>query len=207
MMRSKQIKSIKITIILIVLNCLLTNAQLNSNELTISQLDKHSFVQFNQIKEDNQNSQRNQFPLNFTVDVVSSNSIRLKWQSPAASEIAVLQFKIKYEKLNSNKQDTITVDSKYRTYLFENLDSDSDYRFRIGALFVNDNHGPFTKWKQVQTLKELDEKRVPEKPEHLIANGKGTKLYLKWLPPFNHSIRVREYLLNFGVNFPGKYTL
>lgn len=196
---------------------LLVNAQYNhlnddflfnsNDQLTYSLLSRSELVNFNQIKEDNQNqrnqqSQLNELPNNFTVDVLSSNSVRLKWQPPFSKEVSVLQYKLKYEKLNSNKQNTITLDSKIRTYLLENLDSDSDYRFKIGAVFVNDNLGPFTKWKQVQTLRELDETRVPDKPEFLVASGKSTRIHLKWGPPLNRSVKIREYLLNFGVNFP-----
>lgn len=181
--------------------------------LSVSSLNREQFVQFNQIKEDNQNNPNNQrtnqfsnqIPTNFTVELVNLNSVRLKWQPPISKENAVLQYKIKYEKLNSNKHNTITLDSKIQTYLFENLDSDSDYRFKICAVFVNDdgNLGPFTKWsKQIRTQKELDENRVPEKPEYLLAIGKSTRIHLKWSPPLNSSVKIREYLLNFGVNFP-----
>ena len=134
---------------------------------------------------------------------MNSNSVRLKWLPPISKEIAVLQYKIKYGKLNSDNLDTITLDSKINNYLIEKLDNDSEYRFKIFAVFVNDHLGPPTKWKQIQTLKELDETRIPDKPEFLLANGKSTKIYLRWGPPSNRSIRIREYFLNFGVNFPG----
>lgn len=177
--------------------------QLAQNELLLaSSLAREQFVQYAQLKEEPNQNQRNQMPNNFTVEVVGSNSIRVRWQPPSNKEIAVLQYKIKYEKMNSDKQGTVTFDAKIRTHLIENLESDSDYRVKISAIFVNDNVGPFTKWKQVRTARELDESHVPDKPEYLAANGKSTRIHLRWSPPANRSVRIREYLLNFGVNFP-----
>ena len=204
-MWSKQIKSFRIVLITILNLFSLSSAQYNDVDvLSTSPLNREPFVQFNQIKDDNQRQQQtaNQTPTNFTVEIVHFNSVRLRWNPPLAKEFAVLQYKIKFEKLNSNKHDTRTVDAKLHAYLLENLDTDSEYRFRIGAVFVNDNLGPFTKWKQVQTLKELDETHVPPKPEYLIATAKSTRIQLRWSAPSNRSIRIREYLLNFGVNYP-----
>lgn len=190
---------------------LLTNAQQYSDEfqfardeiLLASSLGREQFVQYNQLKEETNQNQRNQMPNNFSVEAVSSSSIRLRWQPPSAKEFAVLQYKIKYEKVNSDKQpDTITFDAKVRSHLIENLESDADYRVKISAIFVNDNVGPFTKWRQVRTPRELDESHVPDKPEYLAANGKSTRIHLRWSPPLNRSVKIREYLLNFGVNFP-----
>lgn len=178
--------------------------QFAQNEILLaSSLAREQFVQYSQLKEEANQNQRNQIPNNFTVEPVSSSSIRLRWQPPSAKEIAVLQYKIKWEKVNSDRPpDTITFDAKVRSHLIENLESDADYRIRMSAIFVNDNAGPFTKWKQVRTLRELDESHVPDKPEYLVANGKSTRIHLRWSPPLNRSVRVREYLLNFGVNFP-----
>lgn len=211
-MWSNAIKRIVTTTFLIFLLVnLLTNAQQYSEEfqfardevLLASSLDREQFVQYNQLKEDPNQNQRNQMPTNFSVEAASSSSIRLQWQPPSTKEFAVLQYKIKYEKVNSDKQpNSVTFDAKVRSHLIENLESDTDYRIKIAAIFVNDNVGPFTKWRQVRTPRELDESHVPDKPEYLVANGKSTRIHLRWSPPLNRSVKIREYLLNFGVNFP-----
>ncbi|XP_072028791.1 uncharacterized protein [Amphiura filiformis] len=146
-------------------------------------------------------------PSNVTARPFSASSILLSWNLPPTSQRNgdITGYKVRYRLLeNSDRAKTIVVDGILREFILSELERDSEYEIRIGAVNVNGT-GPFTDWIPSKTLRDdQNEDNQPPPPAYLEVTSYPTKIQVRWGHPRDTSILVRGYMLGYGIGYPDR---
>ncbi|XP_055311866.1 neogenin isoform X2 [Sitodiplosis mosellana] len=148
-------------------------------------------------------SEPSESPLNVTLEATSSTSITVRWQPPPPEEQngQITGYKIRYRKQKKHVQ-VETTPANVRHYELLGLDKKSVYQVKIAAMTVNGT-GPFTEWSSIETYEsDLTETHVPGRPTITNTRATSSSISISWSPPKQQEIKVRNYILGFGIGFP-----
>lgn len=146
-------------------------------------------------------------PSNIKLEPTSSTSITIHWEPPSreSSNGQITGYKIRYRKLKENHQ-IRTTPGNIQHYELDNLSKASEYQIKIAALTVNGT-GPFSEWMKAETFAmDLDESQVPGKPNWVSVRPENGRIYLQWTPPEQKEIKVRNYVIGWGIGIPDEHT-
>uniref|UniRef100_T1GGQ4 Neogenin n=1 Tax=Megaselia scalaris TaxID=36166 RepID=T1GGQ4_MEGSC len=131
-------------------------------------------------------------PSNIKLEPTSSTSITIHWEPPSREP--------QMAKLRDTKSGNI------QHYELDNLSKASEYQIKIAALTVNGT-GPFSEWMKAETFAmDLDESQVPGKPNWVSVRPENGRIYLQWTPPEQKEIKVRNYVIGWGIGIPDEHT-
>jgi neogenin len=137
----------------------------------------------------------------------------IRWEPPAeeARNGPIIGYKIKYRKpkkqsLNRADVQTETTPGNVKFYELKNLEPMTPYQIRIAAMTINGT-GPFSEWSSVDTYEfDLDESRVPGEPSWIKTKANADSILVSWGAPVEQDIKVRGYILGWGIGIPDEYT-
>ncbi|KFM76351.1 hypothetical protein X975_12770, partial [Stegodyphus mimosarum] len=147
-------------------------------------------------------------PQNVTIEAASSSTVIVRWEPPPkeSQNGVIMGYKIRYKLKGSRRGDTVTTDGNRRLYALTGLEKGAQYSIKIAALTINGS-GPATDWIVVDTYQnDLDETRVPDRPNSLRARPTANSIHVNWTPPRNQNIMIRGYTIGWGIGFPDVYT-
>ncbi|XP_055081667.1 netrin receptor DCC isoform X2 [Periophthalmus magnuspinnatus] len=147
-------------------------------------------------------------PLNVTLDVVLSRSIKVSWLPPPRSDQngLISGFKVRLRKSTrgprGERGDQEAVEAHNYWHLFSGLDKGTQYSFQVAAMTVNGS-GPFSEWVTAETPEtDLDESTVPDQPSSLHVRPLPNSIIMSWTPPLSPAVLVRGYIIGYGVGSP-----
>ncbi|KAK7896385.1 hypothetical protein WMY93_021710 [Mugilogobius chulae] len=147
-------------------------------------------------------------PLNVSLEVVLSRSIKVSWLPPPRSDQngLISGFKIRLRKSSrgprGERGEQEAVEAHNYWHLFSGLDKGSQYSFQVAAMTVNGS-GPFSEWISAETPEnDLDESTVPDQPSSLHVRPLPNSIIMSWTPPLSPAVLVRGYIIGYGVGSP-----
>lgn len=146
-------------------------------------------------------------PSNVKLEPTSSTAITIHWEPPSkeSSNGQITGYKIRYRKLKENHQVRMTP-GNIQHYELDNLEKASEYQIKIAALTVNGT-GPFSEWMKAETFAmDLDETQVPGKPSWVSVRPENGRIYMQWTPPEQKEVKVRSYVIGWGIGIPDEHT-
>ncbi|XP_023289160.1 neogenin isoform X2 [Orussus abietinus] len=147
-------------------------------------------------------------PHNVTLEAASSTSIIIRWEPPLEGQNGVITgYKIRHRKQDRRYHSSIvTTQGNQRLYVLNGLEKHVTYQVRMCAFNVNGT-GPWTEWITVETYEnDLDESKEPNAPSNLRTKANSDSIAVWWSPPKDQSVKVRGYIIGWGIGFPDVYT-